>query len=52
MTQENKQKMQYVMSELAIGNRLPFREIMADDFCWKMMGTTVWSGTYKEKKPY
>lgn len=50
MTQENKQKMQFVFYELAIGNRLPFREIMADNFCWKMMGTTVWSGTYQGKE--
>ena len=47
---ENKQKMQFVMDELAKGNRIPFGELMADDFCWKMMGTTAWSGTYQGKK--
>lgn len=47
---ENKAKMKFVMSELAKGNRIPFGEIMADDFCWKMMGTTAWSGTYQGKK--
>jgi uncharacterized protein len=47
---ENKQKMQFVMDELAKGNRIPFGELMADDFCWKMMGTTPWSGVYNGKK--
>jgi uncharacterized protein len=47
---DNKAKMTFVMSELAKGNRIPFGEIMADDFCWKMMGTTPWSGTYQGKK--
>ena len=47
---ENKEKMQYVMDELAKGNRIPFGELMADDFCWKMMGTTPWSGVYNGKK--
>src|SRR5262249_28691512 len=42
----NKAKMQYVMNELARGNRTPFGELMADDFCWKMIGYTAWSGTY------
>ena len=46
---ENKSNMQYVMAELSKGNRIPFGEIMADDFCWKMMGTTAWSGTYQGK---
>ena len=47
---ENKRNMQYVMAELSKGNRIPFGEIMADDFCWKMMGTTAWSGTYQGKE--
>ena len=46
---ENKRKMQYVMTELSKGNRQPFGEIMADDFCWKMIGTTIWSGIYQGK---
>lgn len=49
-TEQNKAKMQFVMSELAKGNRLPFGELMADDFCWKMMGTTAWSGEYRGKE--
>jgi uncharacterized protein len=46
----NKDKMQHVMSELSKGNRIPFGELMSDDFCWKMIGTTVWSGTYSGKE--
>ena len=46
---ENKTKMQYVMQELSKGNRVPFGELMADDFCWKMNGTTSWSGVYQGK---
>ena len=47
---ENKQLMQDIFSELAKGNRQPFRDAMADDFCWTIAGSTAWSGTYRGKQ--
>ncbi len=47
---ENKKRMKYVMDELAKGNRLPFREIMADDVTWILIGNNAWSGTYVGKE--
>ena len=45
----NKQLMQAVFAELARGNGAPFREALADDVCWTMMGTTRWSRSYRGK---
>jgi len=42
----NKQLMQAICSELEQGNGQLFIESMADDFCWHMIGTTKWSGSY------
>jgi ketosteroid isomerase-like protein len=47
---ENKQLMQAVFSELSNGNTKPFRDAMADDFCWTVTGNTSWSGTYRGKQ--
>lgn len=47
---ENKQILQNVFAELSKGNGKPFREIMADDFCWTITGTTKWSKTYRGKQ--
>jgi ketosteroid isomerase-like protein len=46
---ENKQLMQAIFAELAKGNGKPFVDAMAEDFCWIMIGTTKWSGTYRGK---
>src|ERR1700736_5038611 len=47
---ENKNLMQAVFSELSAGNTKPFRDAMADDFCWTITGTTAWSGAYRGKQ--
>jgi len=43
---ENKQLMRNIFAELSKGNGKPFVEIMADDFCRTISGTTEWSKTY------
>jgi ketosteroid isomerase-like protein len=45
----NKQLMQRIFSELSTGNGELFRESLADDFTWTLIGTTPWSGTYRGK---
>jgi uncharacterized protein len=47
---QNKQLMQEIFSELSNGNAEPFREAMAEDFCWTIIGNTPWSGTYRGKQ--
>jgi ketosteroid isomerase-like protein len=47
---ENKQLLQRVFDELAKGNGRPFREAMADDFSWTIIGSTSWSRTYNGKQ--
>jgi len=49
-TVENKKLLERVFAALKSGNGQPFVEIMADDFCWTVLGTTSWSGTYRGKK--
>ena len=46
---QNKQLMQEIFSELSKGNTEPFRDAMADDFHWTIIGSTEWSGTYRGK---
>jgi ketosteroid isomerase-like protein len=46
---QNKRLMQDIFSGLARGDTRPFRDAMADDFCWTITGTTPWSGTYHGK---
>lgn len=43
----NKALMKAIFDALAQGNRTPFGEAMADDFCWTVPGTTAWSRTYR-----
>lgn len=43
----NKELMQEIYDELAKGNRMPFRNAMAEDFRWIMKGRTAWSRTYE-----
>src|SRR3982074_2261651 len=47
---QNKQLVQHLFSELSEGNSKPFREAMAEDFCWPITGRTQWSGTYRGKQ--
>jgi uncharacterized protein len=47
---ENKQLLQRIFDELAKGNGRPFREAMADDFSWTIIGSTSWSRTYNGKQ--
>jgi ketosteroid isomerase-like protein len=46
---DNKRTMTAVFAELERGNVLPFREALAEDCVWHMIGTTPWSGTYRGK---
>jgi ketosteroid isomerase-like protein len=46
---ENKRILQEAFGALAEGNGRPFGELMADDFCWTVTGTTKWSRTYRGK---
>jgi len=43
----NKELMTEIYDELAKGNRMPFRNAMAEDFRWIMKGHTAWSKTYE-----
>ncbi len=45
----NKQLMQALFAELAKGNGSPFRDQLADDVSWTLMGATRWSRTYRGK---
>jgi ketosteroid isomerase-like protein len=47
---QNKQLMEAIFAELSAGNSRPFRDAMADDFTWKIIGSTEWSGTYRGKQ--
>jgi ketosteroid isomerase-like protein len=46
---ENKQLIQHVFAELAAGNAKPFTDVLADDVCWTIIGTTPWSRTFAGK---
>jgi ketosteroid isomerase-like protein len=47
---ENKQLLQSAFAELAQGDGKPFRDLMADDFCWQAIGTTAWSRPFRGKQ--
>jgi ketosteroid isomerase-like protein len=47
---DNKQRIETVYAQLAQGNGRPFVDAMADDFCWHMIGSTPWSGSYRGKQ--
>lgn len=47
---ENRELMREIYDELAKGNRMPFRNAMAEDFRWIMKGRTAWSRTYEGRK--
>ena len=46
----NKRFLENAFAELAKGNGKPFVDLMADDFCWTVPGTTRWSKTYRGKQ--
>ncbi|HYH46126.1 MAG TPA: nuclear transport factor 2 family protein [Thermoanaerobaculia bacterium] len=46
---ENKQLLQQAFAALANGDSRPFVECLADDVVWTIIGTTSWSGTYRDK---
>ena len=48
--QENKKLMREVFAELAAGNGQPFFDVLAEDVCWKIIGTTDWSGSWEGKE--
>ena len=45
----NRELMQAVFAELAVGNGAPFRACLSDDVCWHVLGSTRWSRTYRGK---
>ncbi|MDO8387931.1 MAG: nuclear transport factor 2 family protein [Polaromonas sp.] len=46
----NKQLMQAIFADLALGNGQPFVDAMADNFCWILTGQTAWSRPYQGKQ--
>jgi ketosteroid isomerase-like protein len=46
-TASNKLFIQHLFGELAKGNRKPFADAMAEDFCWIVTGSTAWSRAYR-----
>lgn len=43
---ENKKLVQAIYAAIAEGDRIPFRNAMADDFRWIIAGESAWSGTF------
>lgn len=48
-TASNKLFVQHIFAQLAKGNRKPFADAMADDFCWIITGSTAWSREFRGK---
>jgi len=48
-TASNKLFVQHIFTELAKGNRKPFADAMAEDFCWIITGSSAWSRAYRGK---
>ena len=48
-TEANRAHMIAVWDAMAKGDTTPFADAMAEDFTWRMQGTTPWSGTYVGK---
>lgn len=46
----NKQIMQALFDELALGNGKPFVAALSDDIVWNIIGNTSWSGSYAGKE--
>lgn len=47
---DNKRLLQEAFVDLAKGDGRRFIACMADDFVWRMIGSTSWSGTYTGKE--
>jgi len=47
--EQNREIMAGVMDALSRGDTKPFAEAMADDFTWRLTGSTAWSGVYAGK---
>jgi ketosteroid isomerase-like protein len=47
---ENKQLIQSIMDARSRRDPAPFIAAMADDFIWRIIGSTAWSGDYVGKK--
>ena len=45
-TDRNRATITSIFEAMSRGETRPFGEAMADDFTWRMTGTTAWSGTY------
>ena len=50
MSADNKTVMQHIFAELSKGNRKPFAEAMAEDFCWTIAGSSTWGRTWEGKE--
>lgn len=48
-TESNRARVTEVWAAMAKGDGAPFADAMAEDFTWRMTGTTAWSGTYAGK---
>lgn len=48
-TERNRATITAIMEALSRGDARPFGEAMAENFTWRMSGTTAWSGTYTGK---
>jgi ketosteroid isomerase-like protein len=46
ITERNRATITSIFQAMSRGETRPFGEAMADDFTWRMTGTTAWSGTY------
>ena len=49
-TTQNKELLQRIFAELAVGNSRPFVEALADDFRWVIAGSSRWSRTFEGKQ--
>jgi ketosteroid isomerase-like protein len=48
-TERNRATITSIMEAMSRGETRPFGDAMAEDFTWRMSGTTAWSGTYTGK---
>jgi uncharacterized protein len=48
-TERNRATITAIFEAMSRGETRPFGEAMADDFTWRMTGTTAWSGIYTGK---
>jgi ketosteroid isomerase-like protein len=46
---ENRQLMTEIFEGLSVGDGRRLIAAMAEDFCWTIIGTTSWSGSYRGK---